>query len=447
LVCGQIDETFVGSIVKHLAHRPNLDEWSEGAPIQEFLLAVGCLAEVRTLNKLQSVLDELGKRLLPLYIPGYGHFEYYDDLNNLIFETPSPWPGTSHLNSTAVKQMDEIDSEDGWGGEYLPLFLAHVAPDRKTQQRFLDADAYGLRRGAIKALAKKWPDEMTRRLLEVRAIEDNSSGPRKQALIELSTRWPDEKTRALLVLRAKEDKHFDPRRQALRELRAGWPDGATCGLLKSRAEEDSHFLARQHALIELRAGWPDEATRALLASRTREDESEYPRAQALIELRAGWPDEATRALLASRAKEDEHFYPRAQALIELRAGWLDEETRGLFASRAEEEQNEEVRIEALRLLLEHWPGEKSQQLLIDRAAIDGSAAATLGNQYSRFGGLVFSMDCNGRWPYLDPREPLSREHIERAAKKARVPKEEIDETVRSLSEHMGWDITKGSRHG
>ncbi|MCH7814654.1 MAG: hypothetical protein IID40_11610 [Planctomycetes bacterium] len=47
-------------------------------------------------------------------------------------------------------------------------------------------------------------------------------------------------------------------------------------------------------------------------------------------------------------------------------------------------------------------------------------------------------------PYLDPAKPLSRKHIERAARKAGVPADKIDETVRSLSAHLGWDITKGA---
>jgi len=53
---------------------------------------------------------------------------------------------------------------------------------------------------------------------------------------------------------------------------------------------------------------------------------------------------------------------------------------------------------------------------------------------------------DGAGPYLDPREPISRAHIERAAEKAWVAAEEIDETVRSLSAHMGWDITRGAKN-
>ncbi|CAK8725782.1 hypothetical protein GMJAKD_17535 [Candidatus Electrothrix aarhusensis] len=36
---------------------------------------------------------------------------------------------------------------------------------------------------------------------------------------------------------------------------------------------------------------------------------------------------------------------------------------------------------------------------------------------------------------------------QRSAEIAGIPPEKIDETVRSLSEHMGWDITKGSEAG
>jgi hypothetical protein len=50
----------------------------------------------------------------------------------------------------------------------------------------------------------------------------------------------------------------------------------------------------------------------------------------------------------------------------------------------------------------------------------------------------------GGTPYLDSPQPISREHIEPAAQQANVPADRIDETVRSLSAHMGWDITKGA---
>ena len=64
--------------------------------------------------------------------------------------------------------------------------------------------------------------------------------------------------------------------------------------------------------------------------------------------------------------------------------------------------------------------------------------------HSEFGRIVFTKDLDGIGPYLDPAKPLSRNHIAQAAEKAGVPVDKIDETVRSLSAQLGWDITKGA---
>ena len=61
------------------------------------------------------------------------------------------------------------------------------------------------------------------------------------------------------------------------------------------------------------------------------------------------------------------------------------------------------------------------------------------------GQIVFKVGFHGVAPYLNPVKPISRDRIERAAKAANVPTDKIDETVRSLSAHLGWDITKGER--
>ena len=75
----------------------------------------------------------------------------------------------------------------------------------------------------------------------------------------------------------------------------------------------------------------------------------------------------------------------------------------------------------------------------------GEYLVALGKMHSEFGRIVLTKDADVRSPYLDPRKPISRGHIEGAAYRAYVPADQIDETVRSLSEHLGWDITKGSK--
>src|SRR5262249_15507294 len=46
LICGQIDETFVGQIVETLATRTDLERWDGTKALLEIPLAIGCLREV-----------------------------------------------------------------------------------------------------------------------------------------------------------------------------------------------------------------------------------------------------------------------------------------------------------------------------------------------------------------------------------------------------------------
>jgi len=54
LICGQIDETFVGRIVEHLATRTDLEQWDGDTPLPELPLAIWCLGEVRNVSRLDS---------------------------------------------------------------------------------------------------------------------------------------------------------------------------------------------------------------------------------------------------------------------------------------------------------------------------------------------------------------------------------------------------------
>lgn len=97
-------------------------------------------------------------------------------------------------------------------------------------------------------------------------------------------------------------------------------------------------------------------------------------------------------------------------------------------------------------LADKWPDDITRKLLAERAGVEGFAASLLGGWHSRFGRILFTRDLDGVNPYLDPAKPVSRDQIERAAERAQFPADRVDETVRSLSTHMGWDIEKGAGH-
>ncbi len=140
---------------------------------------------------------------------------------------------------------------------------------------------------------------------------------------------------------------------------------------------------------------------------------------------------------------DDSWSVRYGAIRVLAEKWPDETTRNVISERARKDGDEAARIAALEALAEKWPDAVTRKLLAERARVDGVAASIFGGQHSDFGRVVFR-EFVRHGPYLDPAEPVSREQIIWATQSAEVPPEKIDETVRSLSEHLGWDITRGS---
>ncbi|MBT6483680.1 MAG: NACHT domain-containing protein [Planctomycetaceae bacterium] len=102
-----------------------------------------------------------------------------------------------------------------------------------------------------------------------------------------------------------------------------------------------------------------------------------------------------------------------------------------------------IRERVLRVIREQAPIETTQEFLAERVVHDHAAASYLGGMHSVFGHVVLTRDVDGESPFLDPHKPISHEHIERAAKATDIAEDQIDGTVRSLSEHLGWDITRG----
>lgn len=107
---------------------------------------------------------------------------------------------------------------------------------------------------------------------------------------------------------------------------------------------------------------------------------------------------------------------------------------------------------AINALVEYWPENRTKNLIGTLSEKNSIAASFYGGDYSLFGKNIFMLmkkdgEHNLSVTLFDPRQPIPAEHIQKAAKEAGIPPDKIDEAVRSLSAHMGWDITKGSLVG
>ena len=90
-----------------------------------------------------------------------------------------------------------------------------------------------------------------------------------------------------------------------------------------------------------------------------------------------------------------------------------------------------------------WPDESTRELL--RAAVQddndqgrGAACSALSRMHSEFGRILPTRDLDGTSPYLDPRQPIPREHIEMAAEEAGISASDLDAMLADLSRHLGW---------
>lgn len=360
------------------------------------------------------------------------------------------WP--DRTTRTLLTQRAVRDRDDRPRGEALRA-LAQSWPDATTRallaERAANDKAPIIRILALDTLSQTWPDDTTRALLVQRVAEDKSDPVRSAALQHLAQSWPDDSTRALLARLAVQDDSYAPRSAALDVLAQSWPDNSTRALLTERATQDNEPQPRSIALQALAQGWPDDAIRALLTERATQDHDSGPRSVALQGLAQSWPDGTTRILLAECAVQDEASETRSTALRFLARFWRDDTTRDLIAQRAAEDKDPDTRHTALSIWARNWPDDTTRAQLAARAAQDpdksirGVAASRLGAMHSEFGGALYTRDLDGMGPYLDPRSPLSDDHIALAATRTGLSADDLDAHLASLSTFLGWDIRAG----
>ncbi len=68
---------------------------------------------------------------------------------------------------------------------------------------------------------------------------------------------------------------------------------------------------------------------------------------------------------------------------------------------------------------------------------------TRSNRLSDGKRRAFSQDIDGVAPCLDPREPVSDEHLARVAKTAGLDDEQLVQMVEQMNATPGWDIREG----
>ncbi|MCP4699944.1 MAG: NACHT domain-containing protein, partial [Gammaproteobacteria bacterium] len=195
LICGQIDEGFVGQIVEHLATRTDLKAW-DGSPLPEIPLAIYCFCEVWTHSKLANAGGILANSVIQMHTTASPCY-FVNDLETAIRELGTNWPGIPNLKIASDNVCSKIKNGNCTAGNW-PKFVALAGNDRTLTTSLIEHSNHAIAKGSVEALAEKWPDDDTRRLLCGRAVQDEHEHPRGAALEALARYWPDDGTRRLL---------------------------------------------------------------------------------------------------------------------------------------------------------------------------------------------------------------------------------------------------------
>ncbi len=377
LICGQIDEEFVGYIIDTLIMKTDLSHWDGISALPELNLAIYCLSEVRKPAKLR----QSGLNLLQLLINCFsmakdkGFLENFEEPARYLVaatrEVGTNWPGKSEISKNDL----ETPIPTGRHYKHWPELIANIFNDRSLIERMSISNSEYLRTGALKALARYWADDRTRDLLEDRAIQDEYGSARVSALDGLARYWANGRTRDLLEDRAIQDEDKYARSLALKALAKTWADNRTRRLLEDRAIQDENGFTRAGAFDALAETWTDNRTRRLLEDRAIQNEDKSDRANALDALACHWADDRARDLLEDRATKDQIASVRARALKALARYWVDDRARDLLEDRAIQDEGGSARGRALKALAETWADNRTRDLLEDRAIQDEGGSA------------------------------------------------------------------------
>jgi hypothetical protein len=280
------------------------------------------------------------------------------------------WAGSEALQAAAIEALAAAWPD----GETAELLQTTATADG-------DLDGY-VRQGAVRALARHWPDSpATRDLLCGRALGDRASEVRGTAVRALADAWHDADIAALLRGIGSGNGDWSVRVVAVRALADAWHDDPdTLPWLWQRAADGESPRVRAVASEVLVAGWHDNPdTLPWLRKHATDADESHPqvRVAAVRALASGWPDRADTAefLTATACPGGDILEVRRAALEALAAGWRDkkrdEQVARVLRERATADPDDEMRYVAAQALAVYWADARQTVSVLERLAFGG----------------------------------------------------------------------------
>jgi HEAT repeat protein len=339
LICGMVDEKWVGEIVESLVdvEYKNLisiidDIIAEMSGRRSLALSATCLDEVSNLNSMQKVI--------------------------LKFLHHKRWQARYDILMILV-------NTSGHYSEILPLLRDFVANDTRDI----------VRRAAVYALAGRYRDDpQTLPLLRERAVKDEHEIVRRAAVSVLAKHYREApQTLPLLRERAVKDEDGNVRSIAVSALAEHYrQDPRTLPLLREWAVKSEHANVRSAAVDALAKHYhADPQTWPLLRECVVKDKNEDVRRTAVSALAEHYSaDPQTWPFLRERAVKDEHEIVRRAAVSALAEHYREApQTLPLLREWAVKSEHTDVRRAAVSALAEHYRDDPQTLPLLRECAV------------------------------------------------------------------------------
>ncbi len=375
--------------------------------ILEALGALGAPMKPHLMDALRANFFQVRRRAIELVAPLMSDDELFA-LERMLSRDRSKEPIRALIKSWLARDSERALNTLrrriwGWkAGEavatLVPFFRAHF-PTLMVAFQFVTRTARG------------WhPDPGFRKEIR-RWVDDLRRDPAKR-----------EETRRALIESVDTALHPETRAAALEALSKYWHSEEARTLVTKQAREGLDYLARIYAIEILAQWWQDEGSRKLIEDRAVSDRNSSVRSACLEALSKHWPDEDTHGLLLRQGASDSDWFCRVRVLDILSSRWPDRETQNFLIERAlGAERHDGLRIRAFHSLF-----------------------GRLDWRVRRFALALYSQGGEGQRSFLDPRQPVSRGRIRKAAEVAGLAPDQVDEFIMAISQYLGWDVALGA---
>ncbi len=284
LICGQIDEIYVGRIIRCLLSKTNLNKWDGKEGVKEFPLTVWCLSDARNIRSLKAASSQLLESLYRVITKNslgrewddeadyYAHGDLYDFLHGELLPAikynSGKWPQINKIREAALIDIHSINTA---AMKIWAPFLLSIFEDRDLAYQLAESERFLVRYGAIESIAEIWPDDESKDFLMSRAVSDINGYPRSAAIRALAKSWPDTKTQDFLVTRCKKENKFWVRRVLFETLAEFFKNDLTRRELEHYALHEEDPDPRLKALKCLSQNWLDNDCIKLLSKQSMVD--------------------------------------------------------------------------------------------------------------------------------------------------------------------------------